>query len=177
MRTLAPRRPRPVPQDLLSIGERLNYLGWIRTGFLVTVVVVGMLRGVRVVSIDAILAATCLYGLLLLVPEAIHRFPRLDPRPVIGATLMLDGVYLVWVAYATGGWGSPLRFLIYVHVVAVTLLASYRTGLKIAAWHSLLLFASLYAQSGGILPVRETLVSALPGGDRFELTSALSVTG
>ena len=33
------------------------------------------------------------------------------------------------------------------HLVAVSLLASYRTGLKIALWHSLLLFVVLYAQA------------------------------
>ena len=54
--------------------------------------------------------------------------------------------------YATGGTQSPLRFLIYLHLVAVSLLASYRTGLKIALWDSLLLFVVIYAQAAGLLP-------------------------
>ena len=65
----------------------------------------------------------------------------------------------------TGGPLSPLRFLLLVHVVAVTLLASYRTGLKIAAWDSLLYLVVLYAQAARILPVGEAFVSAsLAGG-------------
>ena len=45
-----------------------------------------------------------------------------------------------------------MRFLVYLHLVAVSLLASYRTGLKIALWHSLLLFVVLYAQAALLLP-------------------------
>ena len=58
--------------------------------------------------------------------------------------------------YATGGTHSPMRFLIYLHLVAVSLLASYRTGLKIALWHSLLLFVVLYAQAAMLLPPVDT---------------------
>jgi diguanylate cyclase (GGDEF)-like protein len=53
--------------------------------------------------------------------------------------------------YQTGGTQSPLRFLVYIHVIAVTLLASYRTGLKIALWHSLLYFSVFYAQVARIV--------------------------
>jgi diguanylate cyclase (GGDEF)-like protein len=38
-----------------------------------------------------------------------------------------------------------------VHVIAVVLLASYRTGLKLALWHSLLLLVGFHAQQGGML--------------------------
>jgi diguanylate cyclase (GGDEF)-like protein len=53
--------------------------------------------------------------------------------------------------YVSGGPGSPLSFLLYLHLIAVTLLASFRTGLKIALWHSLLLFVGFYAQLAGFL--------------------------
>jgi diguanylate cyclase (GGDEF)-like protein len=52
----------------------------------------------------------------------------------------------------TGADGSPLRFLIVVHLVTVALLASYRTGMKVAMWHSLLLLVVYYAADGGALP-------------------------
>ena len=61
--------------------------------------------------------------------------------------------------YATGGTQSPLRFLVFLHLVAVSLLASYRTGLKVALWHSLLLFVVLYAQAAQLVPP----VDVLPG--------------
>ena len=66
--------------------------------------------------------------------------------------LLVDGVYLTAAMYATGGVSSPMRFLAYLHLVAVTLLASYRTGLKLALWQSLLLMVVLYAQAAGLLP-------------------------
>ena len=65
--------------------------------------------------------------------------------------LVIDGVYLAWIMYSSGGTGSSLRFLVYVHLIAVTLLASYRTGLKLAMWHSLLYFAVFYAQAAEVV--------------------------
>jgi len=88
----------------------------------------------------------------------------------------VDGIYLVWACSATGGAQSPLRFLLFVHVVAVTLLASYRTGLKVAAWHSLLLFVAYYAERAGLLDVRHTPLSLPPsGGEDLQLVSMLGV--
>jgi diguanylate cyclase (GGDEF)-like protein len=69
----------------------------------------------------------------------------------IGTMLLLDGAYLAWVMYTTGGTGSLLRFLVYLHLIAVTLLASYRTGLKVALWHSILFVAVFYAQMADIV--------------------------
>src|SRR3990170_2578967 len=75
--------------------------------------------------------------------------------------------------YATGGTQSPIRFLIYLHLVAVSLLASYRTGLKIALWHSLLLFVVLYAQAAQLLPP----VDVVPGrAIEFDRMPVLNVT-
>ena len=70
-----------------------------------------------------------------------------------GALLILDGVYLAWLSYATGGSQSPLRYLIVVHLVATMLVASYRTGLKLALWHSLLLWVAYQTEQGGVVAV------------------------
>ena len=171
-------RTGPRPNELLSVAERMDYLGILRGGFVVVAVVVGLLgTGVRTVPAWALLASSGLYALLLLVLEGARRIPRLDVRPILGAMLILDGVYLGWLAYATGGLGSPLRFLIYVHVIAVTVLASYRTGLKIAAWHSMLVFVWLYAQRADLIPLREKVPSVIPGGADFPLDASLAVAG
>ena len=177
MTLLAPSRARPALGDLVSIAERMEYLRVMRIGFASVVLLVCILAPeVRGVSLLAVGAATGTYLLLVPIPELTRRLRRVQLLPVIGGTLLVDGIYLAWVSYATGGAQSPLRFLVFVHVVAVTLLASYRTGLKIAAWHSILLFVAFYAQSAGILAVRETILSALPGrGDNFRLVSMLNV--
>ena len=87
--------------------------------------------------------------------------------------LIFDGLYLAYAMYITGATQSPIRFLIYLHLVAVSLLASYRTGLKIALWHSLLLFVVLYAQAAALLPP----VDVIPGrGIDFDRMPVLNVT-
>src|SRR4029453_17398062 len=67
------------------------------------------------------------------------RVSRKAGQALFAMMLMVDGVYLAWTSYATGGVISPLRFVIVLHLVTVALLASYRTGMKLAMWHSLLL--------------------------------------
>ena len=92
---------------------------------------------------------------------------------VLSLLLILDGAYLAMGMYVTGGTQSPIRFLIYLHLVAVSLLASYRTGLKIALWHSLLLFVVLYAQAASLLPP----VDVVPGREiAFDRMPVLNVT-
>ena len=87
--------------------------------------------------------------------------------------LLVDGVFLAYAMYITGATQSPLRFLIYLHLVAVSLLASYRTGLKVALWHSLLLFVVLYAQAAMLVPP----VDVVPGrAIDFERMPVLNVT-
>jgi signal transduction histidine kinase len=167
----------PVRSELASIAERMAQVRLLRVGLASIVLVVGVLApDVRGVSLGALSLATGLYLILVFVPSLTARLSRSKLLPVIAATLLVDGIYLAWVTYATGGTQSPFRLLVYVHVVAVTLLTSYGTGLKIAAWHSILMLVTFYAQSAGILVVRETLVSALPGrGGDFRLVSMLNV--
>ena len=63
----------------------------------------------------------------------------------------------------------------YIHVGVVAVLASYRTGLKLAAWYTLLLFTSAYAQSAHFIAVRESVLSSLPGGQDFGLVSSMNL--
>ena len=51
----------------------------------------------------------------------------------------------------TGGYRSPLLFLVFLDVMAVTLVASYRTGLKLALWCALLLLLAHAAADAGII--------------------------
>ena len=91
--------------------------------------------------------------------------------------LLIDGVYLGWLIYATGGVASPLRFFLYMDLIAVSLLASYRTGLKIALWHSLLLFVVFYAQLSGLMVPLEPLVgTAEEAAAQFNSASVFEVS-
>jgi signal transduction histidine kinase len=179
MKLARPRaRSRPEPGELVSLEERMGSLSFMRVGFAVAVLALGSIApDLRGVSMGLLALATGGYLVpALALPPAVRRLSREPAVLASGALLLIDGVYLTWVAYATGGVESPLRFLLFVHVVAVTLIASSRTGLKVAAWNSLLLLVVLYAQAAGIIETKETLVSALPGqGENFRLFAMLNV--
>lgn len=101
-----------------------------------------------------IAAATAVYLALAAVAEASRRVRRAQ-FAVVAAMLLGDGVYLAWVIYETGGASSPLQYLVYLHLIAASLVLSYRTGLKVALWHSLLFFVFYYAQLAGlVIPLR-----------------------
>src|SRR5205807_8249597 len=91
------------------------------------------------------------YLLVCVFAELLWRLMHRRGLWLFGSLLMLDGLYLAWASYLTGGSNGPLRYLILVHLGAVTLLASYRTGVKLALWHSLLQLCVFYAQRAGIL--------------------------
>jgi signal transduction histidine kinase len=63
----------------------------------------------------------------------------------------VDGLYLATVIAQTGGAAEAIQLMPYVHVVGVTLLCSYRTGLKLAMWHTLLLLLVIEAARSGVL--------------------------
>lgn len=179
MKLARPRaRSRPEPGELVSLQERVGSLSLMRAGFAFAVLAVGFVApDVRGVSMGLLALATSAYIVpALTLPLAIRKLSRTPAVFVSGALLLFDGVYLTWVTYATGGVDSPLRFLLFVHVVAVTLIASSRTGLKVAAWNSLLLLVVLYAQEAKFIDTKETLVSALPGqGEHFQLFVMMNV--
>jgi signal transduction histidine kinase len=179
VRLARPRaRSRPEPGDLVSLAERVGSLSFMRAGFALAVLALGSIApDLRAVSMGLLALVTCAYMVpALALPPAVRTLSRKPAVLVSGVLLLFDGVYLTWVTYATGGVESPLRFLLFVHVVAVTLIASSRTGLKVAAWNSLLLLVVLYAQAAGIIETKETLVSVLPGqGEHFRLFAMLNV--
>lgn len=158
------RRLRPQLSELVSLVERLRWLTGLRIGLALTVLVgitlVPVLPGV---SASSVVAVTAVYLFLSVLPPVLIRSRRKRALLVIGASLLLDGLYLSLATYVTGGVSSPMQFLVYVHVVAVTLAASYRTGFKLAAWHSLLIFAVHYAGVAGIVGLREVQAVVIDG--------------
>jgi len=156
----------------VSLSERVGSLGALRCGFVLAVLGLGVLAPELLeIPPRGLILGSAAYLLLLLMPWIVRGQPRSRALRIVGASLLLDGVYLAWIVYATGGTQSPLAFLVLVDVVAVTLLASFRTGLKLAAWNSLLFLLVLYAQAAAIIPVREALTAALPGSSDFATVS------
>ncbi len=160
--------------DVATLGDRLRYLLALRVGIAVVTVVFSVAGGAALaIRLDGLLWASVGYLVLSLAFEWLSwRQPRVT-FTALTVMLLVDGLYLALAMYATGGTQSPMRFLVYLHLVAVSLLASYRTGLKIALWHSLLLFVVLYAQAASLVPA----VDVQPGVTlEFERMPVLSVT-
>ena len=144
-------------QEIASLAERMVYLQVLRAVFVLAVI--GAALGASHIigaSVSDLIFVSGAYLLMSALVEGGRR--RLGRRAiaVVDGMLLVDAVYLALVAYGTGGINSPLRFLVYLHIIAVTLLTSYRTGLKIAIWHALLFFVTFYAQASGVLPPVET---------------------
>lgn len=146
------RRQSVRSSELVSLAERMGLLQALRAGISLVIVCSAVFASGFVGARFADVAGpTVLYLLVTAAVEGVRRAGKARGLYAVAGMLLLDGVYLAWITYLTGGTESPLRFLVHLHLIAVTLLASYRTGLKIALWHSLLFFVVFHAQLAGIL--------------------------
>ncbi len=149
-----------VRHDYTPLSDRMNALLALRVVMAGFVLVWAWVRPeVSAVPLDAVAALSFAYVAASVALEASRRRSGRRGLSVITGLLLADGVYLIGAMYLTGGMGSPIRFLVYLHLVAVSLLASYRTGLKLAFWDSLLLLVVLYAQAAQLMPA----VDVMPG--------------
>ncbi|MGI8775176.1 MAG: diguanylate cyclase [Actinomycetota bacterium] len=164
------------PGDLVSLGERVAYLQALRIGFALVVLASGLFaEQILGRSLTDLLLVTTAYVTVSAVFESARRTDRGRSLMIVGGLLLIDGIYLAWAMYATGGTQSPLRFLVYLHLVAVTLLASYRTGLKVALWHSLLFFVVFYAQAAALIAPSGAVGEMSPDSPEFTRTSVFNV--
>jgi len=150
---MADRKAHVQATDLVPLAERVRYMQMFRGGTALLAVAYALLvSGNRLgPGLEGVLAASVLYIVLALGAQAFWQLSRRRGLVLFGVTLIVDGLYLASVSYATGGTASALRLLILVHIIAVALLASYRTSLKVALWHSMLLFIVFYGQEARIL--------------------------
>jgi diguanylate cyclase (GGDEF)-like protein len=149
-----------IRHDYTPLTDRMNALSGLRVVMAVFVLIWAWVRpDVSAVPLTtlATLSIGCVSASVLL--EVVRRRSGRRALWVISGLLLVDSVYLIGAMYLTGGMGSPIRFLVYLHLVAVSLLASYRTGLKLAFWDSLLLLVVLYAQAAQLVPA----VDVVPG--------------
>jgi diguanylate cyclase (GGDEF)-like protein len=126
------------------------------------------------IGLTPLLAVSGGYVVVAAADEWARRTSRRRGLPLITLMLLIDGLYLAWAMYVTGGTQSPLRFLVYLHLVAVSLLASYRTGLKLALWDSLLLMVVLYAQAALLVPAVDVVAGAAIEFERMPFLNVMS---
>src|SRR5688500_10618132 len=160
--------------ELVPIAERLRYMQGFRFLLVVVVGVASFLARDRLeVPATMIAGVTVAYLVVSLLAMLTWRLSSAGGKRSFGLVLMLDGIFLAWASYVTGGSGSPVRYLIVLHLIAVALLASYRTGMKLAMWHSILLLVVYYAQDAELLrPLADDATLGI--GDPFEQLLAFS---
>jgi len=163
--------------ELVPLAERVQQMQLFRLAASVIVIIFGLVAPASLdASLGSLLAGVGVYVVLSVLYETAWRRTR-GARRLFGVMLIADGIFLAWVSYATGGLVSPLRYLILLHLIAVSLLASHRTGLKLALWHSLLLFVVYYAQEAEILRPFGPAVERLPGSNFQQLVGLVLVFG
>ena len=146
-----------VPRDLTPLADRLAVLQ--ATRILAAIAVLGVPAVLGDTTADLWPLALGYVGLTVVV-EGFRRFARVATPWLVTSMLLADGVFLAFAVSLTGGARSPLLFLMFLDVLAVTLLASYRSGLKIAVWNALLLFMGQAAVRAGVIHAKN------PASDR-----------
>jgi diguanylate cyclase (GGDEF)-like protein len=153
-------RARPVSHELTSLDERLGLLLIVRIG-MVVLVVLGALFASGQLAFGIIQVGPVSAAYLVMAAAAEwYRRSDLPGRMLIHRVILpLDAVYLAIVATPSGGPSSPLIVLFAVQLIAVTLLASERAGIRIALWDSFLFVViptlSLSGRIGSILGVHQ----------------------
>jgi two-component system cell cycle response regulator len=156
--------------ELTSLDERLGLLLVVRCGVVACVVITALVaRPETGVTLSQVGPCSAAYLALSGAVEWRRRGGHRGRLHVHRAMLPLDSLYLVLVTAPTGGPRSDLLFLFYVQLIAVTLLGSPRTGVRIALWDSFL-FVALFTFS------LQGQVSALLGAHLIRQPDSRTVT-
>ena len=139
--------------DLTPLGDRLALLQGLRVVGAVAVIAIPALTGTLP---DGLVLVAIAYVSMTVIIEGSRHVARVRVPGLVSAMLLVDGVFLGLAVTVTGGARSPLLFLVFLDVLAVTLLVSSRTGLKIALWCALLLFLGQAAVRAGVLDAPDT---------------------
>ncbi len=79
-----------------------------------------------------------------------------------GASLLLDGVFLQYV-HDRLGHAPATDVVLAAQLVAVCLLASFRTGIKLAVWQSLMVLLAWRSEEAGLVPLSQVFDPAQRG--------------
>jgi diguanylate cyclase (GGDEF)-like protein len=167
-----PSPPTTLSGDAVPLAERLRLTQYLRGAAVVLLLVcAGLAPDMLAPWPDQAVQSTLVFAALVLIVELGSRTPvgRRHALLLFSVMLIVDGGWVAWTSYVSGGAGSPVRLLLLLHVGAVALLASYRTGLKIALWHSLLLYTVHTAEDLGVL------VRTSPRGNEVSSAQELAV--
>jgi two-component system, cell cycle response regulator len=145
---------------LIPLAERIRWTALLRIGFSLAPPAVWYAQSRAVVGATAILVPALAYLLLGIASLGLERVPRRVARAGLTLGLLADGLYLAWAFYALGSLDGHGGYLVALHVVGMTLLMSFRSGLKVAMWHSVLALVVIEMKSN------PALAGLVPGDPR-----------
>jgi len=141
------------PGELVPVEDRILWMLGARVAFSVLVLGVWLVlgstanrpAGAAITWVLGALGWPALTSLTLL----FARHNRTTARAALTFSLLGDAVLLGFGWWATGALGSPLSYVVILHGIGVTMLASFRTGVKLAVWHSVITLLLLEAAESG----------------------------
>ena len=104
----------PAASDFLSLSYRMRSLLTLRIGFTVVALVAGFLTTGGHVGPSLTVSGLIYLGLETVV-ELIRRRGRGRRLALLAVGVLLDGLFLTWITYLTGGVLSPLLANVYLH--------------------------------------------------------------
>jgi diguanylate cyclase (GGDEF)-like protein len=123
----------------VRLDDRLRYLLGLRV-LMAAITIVFALATPDALGVPSRVLVGAALGYLVVAAAAewlSHRADRWSLVAIAGM-LLVDGLFLTLAVVGTGGAASVLQFLLFLQLIAVSLLASYRVGLLVAAWETLL---------------------------------------
>ena len=153
--------PKARPRD--DLAKRLSphggHLHALRAAFLVLIGWSALFSDTLEVGSWFPAAVGAYVGLVAVAEKAGRTWSRLHGVATL-LMLIADGVFLGLILDASGGILSPLRFLVYIHLIAATLVYTHRVGIPVTIMHSVMLYAVYRAQSSGLVDFQAALPSA-----------------
>ncbi len=141
--------------ELTPLSDRLGLLLVVRL-FMASVVLLSSVALPQLTLHQSSVVAAQIYIGVAILFELLHRLltrvTRFRWLILVNLMLLFDGIFIAAVLAGSGQSRSAFMFLAYAHIVSVTLLVGFRTGLKMALWHSILLLTVYYLGLAGWLP-------------------------
>ena len=147
---------------LVPLADRVRWSTWLRLG-LVVVLAAGWFLLPQDRSGDGrVLAVVCTaYAVSTILVVAAPRAGRTAALWAVNAGMAFDSVFLAAAFYGSGGLQGPVAACFALHASALSLLFSFRTGVRAALGHSLLVLCVVQATAPGPFPADEYTVFLL----------------
>ncbi len=137
--------------DLVPLEQRARMLEGVRAGLAALVVAAWLaVPATRGVDLATLLIAAPAYVAAIALVQRAWRRAGWSLALFVGLSVMADAAALAWASYGTAGADSPLRLLLLLQLITVSLLGSFRLGLKLALWQVWLLLGAAYLQELGL---------------------------